>query len=76
MLLHGPAKEKRLDEANLPGGEEAGVIFEEKADVRDAPAEHRQALHAYAPGIAGVHFGVNAAVSEHFGMDHAGAGNF
>jgi len=56
--------------------EEAEVVFGELADVGDSPAEHSEPFDAHAPGVAGVVFGIDAAVFEHFGMDHAGAEDF
>ena len=48
----------------------------EEADVAEAIAEHGEPLEAHAPGVAGVNFGVDTAVFEDFGMDHAGAADF
>src|ERR1041385_8827816 len=56
--------------------QEAQVVFVEEADVVDAVAQHRHALHAHAEREAGVLLRVVADRFEHRGVDHAAAENF
>lgn len=62
-------------------GEEADVVFDEEADVSDAPADHGEAFEADAEGEAG-ESGVVAAAArgvhrfEDGGVDHAATGDF
>src|SRR5690348_13413231 len=52
---------------------EPDVVFDEAADVLDGVLSHGDAFDAQAEGPAGVFFGVDAAVGEDVGMDHAAA---
>ncbi len=53
--------------------EEAQIVVEEQAQVVDAVAQHRQALHAHAEGITGVLLGIDTDRGEHIRMHHAAA---
>ena len=53
--------------------EEAGVVLGEQAQVVDAVLQVGDALDAHAEGIARVNLGVDAALLEHVGVDHAAA---
>ena len=56
--------------------EEAKVVFSKLPYVFYSPAQHGEAFNAHAPSVAGIVFGINAAVFEDFGVHHAGAENF
>src|SRR5690606_19474315 len=56
--------------------EEADVVLEEGAQVVDAVAQHREALHAQPEGEAGVAFRVDADRLQHVRVDHAAAQHF
>src|SRR5690606_9215899 len=51
--------------------EEPHIVLEEGAQVVDAVAQHREALHAQAEGEAGVALRIDAAVAQHVRVDHA-----
>src|SRR5690348_4761570 len=53
--------------------EEAQVVLEERAQVRNAITQHGKALDAEAEGEAGVALRVDAAILQHVRMDHAAA---
>ena len=55
------------------GDQETDVVVVEQAHVGDAPRQHRGALDAHAEGEARVALGVDPAVAQHLGMDHAAA---
>src|SRR6185312_13477307 len=56
--------------------EETQVVLEERAQIGNTVAQHREALHAEAEGEAGVALRVDAAVPQHVRMDHAAAEHF
>src|SRR5690242_13838123 len=56
--------------------EEAQVVLEERAQVRDAVAQHGKALDAEAEGEACVALRIDAAVLQHVRVDHAAAEHF
>src|SRR3546814_1167309 len=56
--------------------EEPNVVVEEAAQVVDAGAQHRKALHAQAEGEAGVALRVDADVAQHVRVHHAAAEHF
>src|SRR3546814_11489974 len=56
--------------------EEPHVVVEEAAQVVDAVAQHREALHAQAEGEAGVALRVDADVAQHVRVPHAAAEQF
>jgi len=51
--------------------EEAHIVFEERAQVADAVAQHREAFDAHAESEAGVALGIDVAGAQHVRMDHA-----
>jgi len=53
----------------------AGVGVEEGAQIRHAIFQHRQPVDADAEGEALIAVGIDAAVSEHVGVNHAAAQN-
>ena len=64
-------------------GEKADVIFDEEADVFDAPADHGEAVEAHAEGEAGDFFRIKGVVfaggvdgSKNGWIDHAAARDF
>src|SRR5215469_5664173 len=52
------------------------VGLEEGAQIRHAVFEHRDAVHAHAPGEALVFVGIEPAIAQHVRMHHAAAENF
>ena len=63
--------------------EEAGVVFDEEADIFDAVLDHGEAGEAHAEGVAGEFGGVEGVVAaglvdggEDGRVDHAAAGDF
>jgi len=57
-------------------GEKARIVLEEKTDVRDAIAEHGDAIDAEAEGKAAVALRVDPAVTKDIRMDHSRAEHF
>src|ERR1700727_727310 len=54
----------------------AQVRIEKVAQVRQAVFEHRQAIEADPPGETLINLGIDAAIGQHVGMDHAAAQDF
>src|ERR1700722_7833632 len=54
----------------------AQVRVEKAPQIRQAVFEHRQAVEADAPGEALIDLGIDAAIGQHIGMDHAAAEDF
>ena len=65
------------EKAMLVGGfelfEETGVVFREEAEVVDAVLQVGDALNTHAESVAGINLGINAALVEYVGVDHATA---
>src|SRR5262245_15546734 len=64
----------RTSLSELP--EEAAVALVEHANIGHAVAEHDEALHADAEGIAGPALGIVADRTEHVGVHHARTEHF
>src|SRR2546422_3618699 len=56
--------------------QEPDVTLEEQLDVGNVILDHCEAVGAQAEGPARITVGIDAAVAEHFGVDHAAAHQF
>ena len=70
---HHQRRQIERQEAVMP--EPAQIAVEEGAQIGDAVFEHGDALDPHAEGEALIDVGIEAAIGEHLGMDHAGAEN-
>src|SRR3569833_853395 len=66
---------RQVQRPEAGGADPAQIAVEEVAQVRQAVFEHGDAVESHAPGEALIFVGVDAAVAQHIGVDHAAAEN-